>query len=446
MQEVETFGRRFAIGLSFAGNDRDFVEPLATALKARFGNDRVFDFLSRQPELVGPNGLPRLLQIYCDQCVLVVPVFSTHYKSKQWCRSEWEGIWKALQGDHLERLIPIEKEKAEIEGWGDGDISISTKDQSFEQLANLLYEAYQCRVEKYRSLFSAKNSDQAGLHANPMKEFRNANDALIDTKLRKNLVLTLRQEPLRKLVLQANGNAPDMTAEKLADEILAVVPAKRRAGERWSPLCFVYNTVESIDAGESDPTIIREPAVLDGLERLTSLLLPVSVQDVRSEDRQRVVDSLPEIVHVAGTERMVGASIVGRLLGLQVWLKSDGTTTVRNAVHPNREKPQIPLSGIGGKGLVDAVREELAEILMSRSSRLQDVQAALIGWAGRQAYLCLWLMDSAAESQVGELRALFPQLILLVCDGTPEGDVNPQVLYRLQQIENFIARHREQRT
>jgi hypothetical protein len=114
MQEVETFGRRFAIGLSFAGDDRDFVEPLATALKARFGNDRVFDFPSRQPELVGPNGVPRLLQIYCDQCVLVVPVFSTHYKSKQWCRSEWKGIREALQGDHQERLIPIEKEKAEI--------------------------------------------------------------------------------------------------------------------------------------------------------------------------------------------------------------------------------------------------------------------------------------------------------------------------------------------
>ncbi|MFM7924449.1 MAG: hypothetical protein ACKPJJ_29855, partial [Planctomycetaceae bacterium] len=62
MQELETFGRRFAVGLSFASEDGGFIDQLVTALKGRFGSDRVFDYPSRQPELVGPDGLPKLLK------------------------------------------------------------------------------------------------------------------------------------------------------------------------------------------------------------------------------------------------------------------------------------------------------------------------------------------------------------------------------------------------
>jgi len=441
MQELETFGRRFAVGLSFASEDGGFIDQLVTALKGRFGSDRVFDYPSRQPELVGPDGLPKLLKIYREDCCLVVPIFSNHYATKQWCRSEWDDIRKALQGSHADRLIPLTMEKVEIPGWGDGDISYAADGHTPEQLANFLFEAYQLRVEKFRLIFSAPGS-AAGPQSNPINQIRSASDDQSIARLRQKLVTTLGQESLRKLLVQANDRLSECSAEELADEILAVMPAKRGPRERWSPLCFLYFAVEYLEEAGSAGVNRPEQAVLDGMERLLMLLLPVSVQDVRSEDLRRAVDSVPDLLRVAGHERMVGASIAGKLLGLQVWLNSDGQAKVRNAVHPNREKPQIPLSGIAGKGLVDAVREELAEVLGPRSSSVQDVQAALTGWAGREAYLCVWLMDAGAGLQISELRRLFPELILLVCDGTGEGEVNPQILWRLQEIESFIRQHR----
>ena len=445
MPELETFGRRFAIGLSFAGDNRDFVEPLALALKDRFGSEKIFDFLARQPELVGANGLEKLLKIYSEECFLVVPVFSRQYPTKRWCREEWQRIRTAMQGVRQDHLIPIEYQKCKIPDWGDNDISFPAAGKTPEELADLLYATYEDRVLKYRKILAETKTAQAGQQSDPMKAFRTASNLQTFSQLRPKLINTLSHAPLRRLVLQANELGLEMSAESLSDAILAVVPAKREPRDRWSPLCYVYRTVEQMEENDATATTAVEPAVIDGLERLTSLLLPVSVEDIRSEDLQRAVNAVPDILRVAGAERMVGASIAGRMLGLQVWLNSDGRKKVRDAVHPNRDKSQIPLGGIGGKGLVDAVREQLAEVLKPHSSNLHDVQAALTGWAGREAFVCVWLMDTAAESQIGELRRLFPELILLVCDGTSEGHVNPQILYRLQEIENFIASHRGQR-
>ncbi|MFM7867257.1 MAG: hypothetical protein ACKPHU_23850, partial [Planctomycetaceae bacterium] len=115
-------------------------------------------------------------------------------------------------------------ETVEIPGWGDGDISYAADGQTPEQLANFLFEAYQLRVEKFRLIFSAPGS-AAGPQSNPINQIRSASDDQSIARLRQKLVTTLGQESLRKLLVQANDRVSECSAEELADEILAVMPA-----------------------------------------------------------------------------------------------------------------------------------------------------------------------------------------------------------------------------
>ncbi len=79
-------GRRWDVALSFAGAQRDYVEQVAQALKAR--GVRCFYDADEQVELWGKYLAEELPRIYARESAAVVVFLSADYAGRDWTRLE----------------------------------------------------------------------------------------------------------------------------------------------------------------------------------------------------------------------------------------------------------------------------------------------------------------------------------------------------------------------
>ena len=79
-------GRRWDVALSFAGAQREYVERVAAALKAR--GVRCFYDADEQVELWGRHLAEELPAVYAGQAALVVVFISAEYAAGDWTRVE----------------------------------------------------------------------------------------------------------------------------------------------------------------------------------------------------------------------------------------------------------------------------------------------------------------------------------------------------------------------
>ena len=84
--------KRFRVALSFAGEQRAFVEEVAGHLTAQLGKDRVFYDGYYTAELARPNFDTYLTNIYLNESDLIVVFFSANYEQKDWPGLEWRGV------------------------------------------------------------------------------------------------------------------------------------------------------------------------------------------------------------------------------------------------------------------------------------------------------------------------------------------------------------------
>lgn len=130
---------RFQISLSFAGEDRQFVEDVAEQLASVLGKDSVFYDDWYEVDLLGSGGDLKLQAAY-SAADLVVPFFSKHY-SKAWCSFEWEAIRSTLlerRGD--DTVIPVHIDNTEIEGWPAVNFGIKLRGREATEVAGLILE------------------------------------------------------------------------------------------------------------------------------------------------------------------------------------------------------------------------------------------------------------------------------------------------------------------
>jgi WD40 repeat protein len=78
-------GARFAVGFSYAGEDRALVAPLAEELARRCGRQRVLFDLFHEAELARLDLDVYLPRLYRDETELIVLLLSPDYPSKSWC-------------------------------------------------------------------------------------------------------------------------------------------------------------------------------------------------------------------------------------------------------------------------------------------------------------------------------------------------------------------------
>ena len=111
---------KFLVAFSFAGEQRDLVQSIATAVQERLGEGTVFFDEWYEYYIAGSDADLKLQKIYHERSVLVVSCVSSQYGSKPWTLAEHEAI-RALkmqlsggsETDRL-RLLPLRV--------GDGDV------------------------------------------------------------------------------------------------------------------------------------------------------------------------------------------------------------------------------------------------------------------------------------------------------------------------------------
>ncbi len=114
---------RFLVAISFSGEERALVEPLAEALERKLGEGTVFYDKWFEHYIAGHDADLRLQRVYVQQSELVVVGVSGSYGSKSWTRTEFEAV-RAL-GQRLRaskdprdafRILPLRVGDGEVEG------------------------------------------------------------------------------------------------------------------------------------------------------------------------------------------------------------------------------------------------------------------------------------------------------------------------------------------
>lgn len=112
--ENEFFGPEFEIGLSFAGEERSFVEQVAEELRKR--KVKVFYDIYEQADLWGKNLYQHLNSIYKDKCKFCIVFLSKNYAKKMWTRHELEAAQARAFKENEEYILPVKFDDTEIPG------------------------------------------------------------------------------------------------------------------------------------------------------------------------------------------------------------------------------------------------------------------------------------------------------------------------------------------
>jgi hypothetical protein len=104
-QQGQRGGARFAVGFSYAGEDRALLAPVAEELARPFGRQRVLFDRFHEAELARPDLDVYLPRLYRDETELIVVLLSPDYPRKRWCGLEFRWIRQLILSPAQERIM-----------------------------------------------------------------------------------------------------------------------------------------------------------------------------------------------------------------------------------------------------------------------------------------------------------------------------------------------------
>ncbi|MEW6607682.1 MAG: tetratricopeptide repeat protein [bacterium] len=104
----------YDIALSFAGEDRKYVEEVANLLRSRKVN--VFYDQFKKVDLWGKDLYQYLSEIYQNKAVYTVIFISKHYKSKRWANHELKSAQARALEENEEYILPVRFDETEVPG------------------------------------------------------------------------------------------------------------------------------------------------------------------------------------------------------------------------------------------------------------------------------------------------------------------------------------------
>lgn len=119
--------RKFEVALSFAGENRAYVSQVASVIKEKLGEDRVFYDEDYQAQLARPN-LDTLLQGIYLNAELVVVFLCEQYAKKEWCGLEWRAIREIIKQKRDDKVMFMRFDDGDVPGTFsiDGNIDLRT--------------------------------------------------------------------------------------------------------------------------------------------------------------------------------------------------------------------------------------------------------------------------------------------------------------------------------
>lgn len=128
----------YDVALSFAGEDREYVHEVATALKNM--NISVFYDDFEKVNLWGKDLYTYLSEIYQEKSQYTVIFISEHYANKQWTNHERISAQARAFSESKEYILPVRFDETQIPGVTQTIGYITLKDTSPSDLAKLIAE------------------------------------------------------------------------------------------------------------------------------------------------------------------------------------------------------------------------------------------------------------------------------------------------------------------
>ena len=134
---LETSGCQYEVCLSFAGEDRGYVEAVATNLEER--DIPVFYDRYEEVQLWGRDLVERLATVYMQSARFCVMFVSAHYRNKVWPSHECaSALARALRDK--EYLLPVRFDDTEIPGLLPTIAYVDARVKTPDQLADMIAE------------------------------------------------------------------------------------------------------------------------------------------------------------------------------------------------------------------------------------------------------------------------------------------------------------------
>ena len=131
-------GRRWDVALSFAGAQRDYVEQVAQALKAR--GVRCFYDADEQIELWGKHLAEELPRIYARESAAVLVFLSADYAGQDWTRLERRAAFSRAVAEAGVYVLPARFDDSELPGLLPDVVTIDLRRYTPAQFADLIAE------------------------------------------------------------------------------------------------------------------------------------------------------------------------------------------------------------------------------------------------------------------------------------------------------------------
>jgi hypothetical protein len=144
---------QFDVALSFAGEDRDYVEAIADRLHAR--GVRVFYDRYEQASLWGKDLYEHLDQVYQGAARYCVLFASGHYARKVWTNHERRSAQARALRENEEYILPVRFDDTDIPGLRPTVSYIDARFTTPDQLIDLILQKLQRPLEQATSILTA---------------------------------------------------------------------------------------------------------------------------------------------------------------------------------------------------------------------------------------------------------------------------------------------------
>lgn len=128
----------YDVALSFAGEDREYVDNLAEKLKSM--GIKVFYDKFETAKLWGKDLYQFLSSIYKDNARYCIIFISEHYKEKAWTTLELRNAQNRALFENREYILPIYLEDVKLNGINDTIGFLKATDYSYDEIVNLTLE------------------------------------------------------------------------------------------------------------------------------------------------------------------------------------------------------------------------------------------------------------------------------------------------------------------
>ena len=142
----------YDVAISFAGEDRELAEELASGLVIKGIN--VFYDKYEEANLWGKDLYDHLIKVYRDDSKYCLMLISEHYAAKQWTSHERKAAQSRAFSENQEYILPLRIDDTAVDGVLDTVGFIDARSRTTEELVELIVEKIQAYNKAHKITYA----------------------------------------------------------------------------------------------------------------------------------------------------------------------------------------------------------------------------------------------------------------------------------------------------